>query len=100
VFSGDTCPSDTIVELAKNCDVLIHDSTFDTELEEKANKYGHSSVRQAAETAKKANAKQLFLTHISPRYEDPELLETQAKEIFPNSTVASDLLEVEIKFQK
>jgi ribonuclease Z len=100
VYSGDTKPCDAMVKLARNCDVLIHDSTFDEELEEKANRYGHSSSVQAARIAKEAGAKQLFLTHISPRYEDGELLETQARKIFENTEAARDMLEYEIKLEK
>jgi ribonuclease Z len=100
VYTGDTRPSRSVVELAQNCDVIIHDATMDTELEEKANKYGHSSARQAAEIAAEAGAKELYLTHISPRYEDSELMESQARPIFPNTKVAHDFLEVEIKLSK
>lgn len=100
VYTGDTQPSSAVEELARNCDVLIHESTFDVELEQKANKYGHSSARQAAEIAKAAGARQLFLMHISPRYDDGKILESQAKEVFPNAKVASDLDEVEIKFAR
>ncbi len=99
VYTGDTAPCEAVVELAKDCDVLIHDSTSAAELEEKANSYGHSSSRQAAETAKKANADKLFLTHISPRYEDTVQLEKDAIEIFENSEVATDFLVYEIKYK-
>lgn len=97
VYSGDTRPSEAIGEMAKNCDVLIHDSTLSSELEEKAQKYGHSSTTQAAKIAKVANAKVLFLTHISPRYDDPQKLEDEAKKIFQYSFIAYDFLEYEIQ---
>jgi ribonuclease Z len=99
VYSGDTRPSKAIIELSENCDVLIHDSTLSSELEEKALSYGHSSTTQAAEIAKKANAKVLFLTHISPRYDDTQKLEDEAKKIFQYSFVAYDFLEYEILLQ-
>ena len=100
VYSGDSRPSDAVIALAEGCDALRHDSTFDAEKEEKANRYGHSSARQAAEVAKAAGAKQLFLVHISPRYEEADELEAQAQEIFPITKVAYDLMEVEIMLQK
>jgi ribonuclease Z len=99
VYSGDTTPCESLVELAKDCDVLIHDATADAELEDKANTYGHSSSRQAADAAKRANADKLFLTHISPRYEDTAQLENDAKEIFGNSEVAVDFLEYVVKYK-
>jgi ribonuclease Z len=97
VYSGDTRPSSAIEELAKDSDVLIHDSTFGRELEEKAIKYGHSSTTHAASIAKKANVSVLFLSHISPRYDDAQRLEEEAKEIFKYSFVAYDFLEYEIQ---
>lgn len=99
VYTGDTMPSMEITRLAKDCDVLIHDATAAADLEDKANTYGHSSSNQAAVIAKEANARKLFLTHISPRYEDTTQLEQDAKDIFENSEVASDFLEYEIKYK-
>jgi len=99
VYSGDTAPSEEILELAKDCDVLIHDSTSAADLQEKANSYGHSSSKQAAEIAKKVKAHKLFLTHISPRYDDTEQLENDAKAIFENSEAAYDFLVYEIKYK-
>ncbi len=93
VYSGDTRPCEAIIELAKGCDVLIHDSTLSSDLEEKAHIYGHSTAEQAARIAKLAEVKKLFLMHISPRYKDGENLEQEAKIIFENSIVAQDFLE-------
>ncbi|MDI6916329.1 MAG: ribonuclease Z [Thermoplasmatales archaeon] len=97
VYISDTKPSGAIADFAKGSNVLIHDATADSSLEKKANKYGHSSARQAAMIAKKAGAKILFLTHISPRYEDAGVLEKDAKKVFPNSVVAEDFLEYDVK---
>ena len=101
VYTGDTGPSPEVLELARDCDLLIHDSTADAALTDKANQYGHSSNVQAAETAKRAGAKQLLLIHISPRYrpeDGPRILE-EAVKVFPNTLLASDLLELEVKFR-
>jgi ribonuclease Z len=97
VYSGDTRPSSTVIELAKDSDVLIHDSTFAHELEEKAISYGHSTTVHAAKAAKEANVKVLFLTHISPRYDDGQKLEDEAKEIFQFTFCAYDFLEYDIQ---
>lgn len=93
VYSGDTRPSPAIVELARDCDVLIHDSTLSSELEDKARRYGHSSTVQAAGIASRAGAKVLFLTHISPRYEDGIKLRDEAQQVFERTHVADDFLE-------
>jgi ribonuclease Z len=99
IFSGDTLPTRELIEQARNCDVLVHDATVDSSLEGKANKYGHSSARQAAEVAKECNARFLLLTHISPRYEELEVLEKDAKAVFENVVVATDFFEYDVPFR-
>jgi ribonuclease Z len=97
VYSGDTKPCENLVELARDADLLIHDATF-LEEDEDVQKY-HSSVKDAAKIAKKANVKKLILTHISRRYqkEDVERLLKEAKEVFENVEVAYDLMRVVLK---
>ena len=97
VYSGDTTPSGRMVEFAKDADLLIHESTFEGDYGDKAYEMGHSTSVQAAEIAKKANVKRLILTHVSTRYKKPDILETEAKEIFGNSTVAEDFMEIEVE---
>jgi ribonuclease Z len=100
VYSGDTSPMDELADFAAESDVLVHDATTDAEFEQKANDYGHSSSRQAAQIAKKANCKLLLLAHISPRYkqaEDLSKLENEAKEIFQESYIAKEYKEYIIK---
>lgn len=97
VYSGDTVPCKAIIELSKNADVLIHEAIGDSSLQKKANKYGHSTAKQSAEVAKEANVKQLILIHLSPRYKEIEILEKEAKEIFENTIVAKDFMELEVK---
>jgi len=101
VFTGDTRPSLEVLELARGCDVLIHDSTSDAALQEKANQYGHSSNVQAATTAREAGAGSLILVHISPRFrpEDNARLLSEAQAVFPNTELASDLFEHEVKLK-
>lgn len=100
VFSGDTKPLDTMVEFSKNADVLIHEATFDSNLEDVAGQYGHTTAHQAAEIAKKANVSKLVLTHISPRYLDKRVLENEARGVFKNSFVPRDFDEIEVKLKK
>ncbi|MFB1080749.1 ribonuclease Z [Jeotgalibacillus sp. JSM ZJ347] len=97
-IAGDTRKCDAAVELAKNADLLVHEATFGSENEEMAYDYYHSTAGQAAEVARSAGVKSLWLTHISARYaegKEKELL-SQAREIFPDSFIAYDLLEEEI----
>jgi ribonuclease Z len=96
VYSGDTKPFEAFASFAQDADVVIHEATFDDALAEKAALDGHSTPSQAATQAKAANAKALMLTHISARYTDPALLLAQAQKVFPNTTIASDFLELNL----
>ncbi|MEM5790644.1 MAG: ribonuclease Z [Candidatus Aenigmatarchaeota archaeon] len=93
VYSGDTKPCDNMIKISMDADLLIHDATFLEEQEGKA----HADVKQAAKIAKKANVKQLILTHISRRYTDAKKLEEEAKKIFENTKVAHDFMKVILK---
>lgn len=99
---GDTRPCENSVELAENADLLVHEATFDKNAENLAYDYFHSTTYQAAMIAKKANAKALCITHISSRYEkkDAEILVKEAKEIFPNTTIAEDFKKIAIPIRK
>ena len=95
-ISGDTRPSDKLVEFFKNCDYLSFDSTFADELKDKAIEANHSTAKEAAELAKKANVSTLILTHFSARYNDESVLLEEAKKVHDNTIAARDLLEVNI----
>ncbi len=96
VYTGDTKPLDRVKEVAKEADVLIHDSTFSMELREKAIEQGHSTAYDAARIALEANVKTLILTHFSSRYRDLSKLLEEAKSIFPNTIIAYDTMVFEV----
>jgi ribonuclease Z len=100
VISGDTMPCEEMIAFSKNADVLVHEATFDSELEDIAKEYGHTTAAQAAEIAKKARVEKLFLVHVSPRYLDYRVLENDAKKIFVQSFVPRDFQEIEIRLHK
>jgi ribonuclease Z len=100
VISGDTTPCRDLIAFSKDADVLVHEATFDSELEGIAQEYGHTTAAQAAAIAKKAGVEKLFLVHISPRYLDYHVLETDARKIFLHSFVPKDFQEVEIRLTK
>ena len=93
VYSGDTAPSENVVDLAKNADLLIHEAT----MEEDIVKRMHTSPRQAGQVAKKANAKRLLLTHFSRRYSDVAPLVDEAKKEFPEAIAAEDFMHIKLK---
>jgi len=96
VYTGDTRPFKGFVKFATSADLLIHDTTLDDELAERAEEDGHSTPDQAAKNAEKAKVKQLILAHISARYEDTSILLEQAKKIFRNTQVAEDFMKIDI----
>jgi ribonuclease Z len=96
VYTGDTRPFKGFAKFAANADLVIHDSTFDDALSEKAEVDGHSTPSQAAQEAKNAKAKRLVLTHISARYADAGLLLEQARKVFENTVVAEDFMVLEL----
>ncbi len=98
VYTGDTKPSRKIIQLSKNADLLIHDCTLDSTHSTLASDFGHSTAKEAAQVAKAAKVRALYLVHISPRYEDHTVLEKEAREVFANSFVANDLDEYAVKF--
>ena len=90
---GDTRPCDSVVPLAQDADVLIHEATFMHDLVDTAHEYYHSTSKQAAEAARAANVGLLIMTHFSSRYKDEEQLEPlleEAKSIFPNTRLADE----------
>ena len=77
-----------IVEIIKGSDILYHESTFLSDKEDLAIKTSHSTAKQAAVIAKKAEVKKLILGHYSSRYKDISLFKKEAEEIFRNITLA------------
>lgn len=72
VLLGDTCDSSAILDIARGCDVLSHEATFQKGMEEKAAVATHSTSEQAGAFAKIVRAKNLVLTHFSGRYEQSD----------------------------
>jgi len=70
-YTGDTSPSEEIIELAKNCVLLIHDSTYPPGRERDAINDGHSTAKDAGQIARKAATKMLALVHL-PYYRFPD----------------------------
>ncbi|MDQ0161437.1 ribonuclease Z [Aeribacillus alveayuensis] len=100
---GDTKYCEASIELAKEADLLIHEATFAKGENDLAYNYYHSTTVQAALVAKKANAKKLYLTHISSRYQseqDEQMLLKEARETFLETYLAHDFMNVQIERDK
>ena len=102
VYCTDTVLCDSAVNLSKNADLLVHESTFSKKDEKMAYEKLHSTTIMAAKTALLSNVKKLIITHISPRYTQRSLIKPsdllkEAQKIFPNTQLAKDFLTTEIK---
>ena len=95
-YSGDTEPCSELTEFAKDSTLLIHESTYLNEDKDKAELHGHSTCVDAAKTAVQSNSKELVLTHISTRYQNPKEMEKEAKEVFENTKLAKDFMKIEL----
>jgi len=97
-LSGDTRPCEAMVEAAKDADVLIHESTFSDDEQERALETRHSTAREAGRIAKAAGARRLILTHLSSRHDtDPSRLLAQARAEYAGQVdVAHDGMTVDV----
>lgn len=95
---GDTRKCHASTRLAVHADVLVHEATYGKGDEKIARKHGHSTNMEAAQIAKEAGVKRLFLNHISPRFlsKDVSQLRKDASSIFENVYVVRDLEEFEL----
>ena len=69
-------------------------------MEEKARDHKHMTFYEAAEIAKRAKVKELWLTHYSPSLSYPQNYVGAAREIFANTHTARDGRSVEIDFKE
>jgi ribonuclease Z len=98
-FTGDTRPCAATVDAASGADLLIHEATFGEEERERARDTGHSTAKEAAQVALASKAKRLVLSHVSARYSmSADDLVREAREVFQNTSVAKDGLEVDVPF--
>ena len=99
VLTGDTAPSDLVVEAALGADVLVHEATFCEDEAERAQETEHSTALEAARVARDAGVKLLALTHLSPRYGAGDV-EREARTVFPDRVVPRDFDTIEIPFEE
>ncbi len=85
-YSGDCRPSVPFVNIGKGSDVLVHEATFDDDMEGDALAKKHSTTGEALGVASKMEAKNVILTHFSQRYQKLPVMENMK---LPSSTEES-----------
>jgi ribonuclease Z len=97
VLAGDTRAAGSVLEAARNADVLVHEATFSIEERERAEETLHATARSAADLASAAGVRLLALTHLSNRYFGPEIVR-EARARFPETVVPKDFDIIDVRF--
>lgn len=99
-YCTDTRPVDGIVRNAAQADLFICEGMYgEPEKEQKAKEYKHMTFYEAAQLAKKAEVRELWLTHYSPSLIRPDEYMPEVWKTFPNAVAARDGRSVELLFE-
>jgi ribonuclease Z len=94
-YSGDCRPSEDFVEIGQGATLLIHEATFDDELQTDAVAKKHSTTSEAMMIGRKMNARRILLTHFSQRYQKIPVMDAEDKDQI--AIVAFDYMRVKIE---
>ena len=89
-FCTDTRPLDSTIEFVRGVHCLYHEGTFMEQDAQRANDTFHSTAREAAELARKAEVGKLLLGHFSARYKVLDGLLDEARAVFPDTLLAQE----------
>lgn len=99
-YCTDTRPVPMIVKYAKDADLFICEGMYgEKDKEAKAMEYRHMTFYEAAKLAKKAQPKELWLTHYSPSLVRAEEFMDDVRNIFPRAYAGKDLKSVTLHFE-
>ncbi len=96
VHIGDVGHLEDLLPVCQNADGLVMEATYLEQEADMARQFSHMTARGAAEFARRANVRQLILTHVSRRYREKEVLQ-EAQAYFPTAIVARDFDTFQIK---
>ncbi len=100
-YCTDTRPTESIVERAEGCDLLILEGMYgEPEKQTKAKEYKHMTMYEAAKIASRVQAPRLWLTHYSPSMLHPEEYLEEVRKIFPETVAARDGRSMELNFEE
>jgi ribonuclease Z len=100
-YCTDTRPTDVIVRHAKGSDLFICEGMYgEPDKLDKAKEHKHMTFYEAADMAKRAEVKELWLTHYSPSLPNPHAYTKEVRKIFDNTVVAKDGRSVDLIFDE
>lgn len=100
-YCTDTRPTESIVKNASGADLFICEGMYgESEKAQKAREYKHMTFYEAAELAKRAGVRELWLTHYSPSLIRPDDYMQEVRKIFPNTVAARDGRSVDLMFRE
>lgn len=100
-YCTDTRPTDVIVRHAKGSDLFICEGMYgEPDKLDKAKEHKHMTFYEAADMAKRAEVKELWLTHYSPSLPNPHVYTKEVRKIFDNTVVAKDGRSVDLIFDE
>lgn len=94
-YTTDTRPVKAVAELGRDAGLMIAEGLYGSDAE-KAHEKGHMVFHEAAELARQAGAKRLWLTHYSPALTDPQEALPAARTVFPETEAAHDGISLEL----
>ena len=98
-YCTDTRPTNSIRENAIGSDLFICEGMYgEADKDAKAAEYKHMTFYEAAELAKQAEVKDMWLTHYSPSLVRPEDYMEEVRKIYPNAKAGKDGMTVELTF--
>lgn len=100
-YCTDTRPLDAIAEAAKKADLFICEGMYaEADKIPNAKKNKHMMFQEAAELAKQAEVRELWLTHFSPALVYAENYLPGVRKIFPNASLGTDGRTIELDFEE
>ena len=100
-YCTDSRPTDAIVDAATESDVFICEGMYaEKDKLAKAKQKKHMTFYEAADMAKRANVKEMWLTHFSPSLVRAEEYMPEVRSIFENSKLGKDGKSVELMFEE
>lgn len=99
VYVGDLARINEVIEPARDADGLVMEATYLSQDRDIARKHGHITAAEAALAAQQANVRQLFLTHISRRY-NGNAVQQEATAIFRDTIACNDLDRFTVKRER